>query len=176
MADKQVERLRDLIIDALAWLEDDGYVTARHDAFRPRLSLDFTSARGRVAVCVDGGRGEVEMWLAPPNRDDLEAPIDFLGGPRVMLESVLETHGLPWPSGHWSRSADAEAVVAAYVGALERLRDRELAGDWSLYRVAVEVARSGREAAFEYWISRALIDDPPLAERLERLRPLRPSG
>ena len=30
----------------------------------------------------------------------------------------------------------------------------DCASDWSLYRVAVEVARSGRDAAFEHWIWR----------------------
>jgi len=49
-----------------------------------------------------------------------------------------------------------------------RLRNMSL----SLYRVAIEVTRSGRDAAIEYWISRAAIDDPPLAHRLERLRPM----
>jgi hypothetical protein len=163
----QAERL---IVNRLAWLEADGYVPVGHDACRSRLSLDYSSALGRVSVSVDGGRGDIEIWLAPPDHDDAEAAIDFLGGPRVMMESLLETHGLPAPPGHWGRSADAEAVVSRYVGALQELRDRELAGDWTLYRVAVEVARSGRDAAFEYWISRAVIDDPPLAQRLEHLR------
>ncbi len=137
-----------------------------------RLSLDYTGAGGRVTVTVDGGRGDVEIWLAPPNPDDPDAAIDFLRGPRVMLESLLETHGLRRPPGHWGHSADAEAVVGRYVDALQQLRDRELTGDWSLYRVAVDVARTGHDAAFEYWISRAAIDDPPFAQRLERMRPL----
>ena len=68
------------------------------------------------------------------------------------------------PTGPLGRSADAEAVVGRYVGALQQLRvDPELSGDWSLYPVAREVARSGRDSAFEYWISRAVIDDPFLA-------------
>jgi hypothetical protein len=176
MADEQIKRLLDLLIDRLAWLEDDGYVPVRHDALRSSLSVYYSSARGRVTVSVDAGRGDVDVWLAPPKPDDPEAPIDFLGGPRVVLESLLETRGLPWPPSHWGRSEDAEAVVATYVSALEKLRDRELAGDWSLYRVAVEVGRSGRDAAFEYWISRAVIDDPPVAQRLQRLWPTRSSG
>lgn len=92
-----------------------------------------------------------------------------------MMESLLQTHGLRCAPGHWHRSADAEAVVGRYVGALQHLRDRELAGNWSLYGVAIEVARNGRDAAFEHWISCAVIDDPPLAPRLERLRPTRPA-
>ena len=170
MGQDQTERLLNLIIERLAWLEDDGYAPVGHDADRSRLRLDYGSARGRVSVSVDGGRGDIEIWLAPPIQDDPGAAIDFLHGPRVAMESVFETHGLQYPPGHWSRSVDAEAVVDRYVGALHQLRDHELAGDWSLYRVALEVARSGREAAFDYWISRAAIDDPPLAQRLERLR------
>jgi hypothetical protein len=176
MGPEETERLFDLVIDRLAWLEDDGYVPVGRDVCRLRRSMDYISAGCRVAVSVDGGRGDTEIWLAPPNPDDPAAAIDFLRGPRVTMESLLETHGLPCPSGHWGSSANAEAVVGRYIGALEQLRDRELAGDWSLYRVAVEVARSGRDAAFEYWISRALIDDPSLAQRLERLRSMGPSG
>ncbi|HEY6888968.1 MAG TPA: hypothetical protein VI300_14345 [Solirubrobacter sp.] len=170
--DKQTEWLLDLIIDQLEWLEDDGYMPVGHDARRSRISVGYGSARGRVNVSVDGGRRDIEIWLAPPKQGDPEARIDFLRDPHVMMESLLNTHGLPYPPGHWSRSADAEGVVCRYVGGLQQLRDRELSGDWSLYPVAVEVARSGRDAAFEYWISRAVIDDPPLAQRLERLRPM----
>jgi hypothetical protein len=171
----QTERLLNLITDRLAWLEHDGYVPVGRDVCQLRLSLDYGSARGRVTVSVDGGRGDIDIWLAPPKQDEPEAPIDFLRGLRVMMESLLDTQGLRCPPGHWSRSADAEAVVGHYVGALQQLRNRELAGDWSLFRVAVDVARSGRDAAFKYWISRAVIDDPALAQRLERLRPSGPS-
>jgi hypothetical protein len=172
MGHDQTEWLLDLIIDRLAWLEEDGYVPIAHDARRLRISLGYSSARGRVHMSVDGGRGNIEIWLAPPKQGDPEARIDFLRGPRVMMESLLKTHGLRCPPAHWGRSADAEALVGGYVGALQQLRDRELSGDWSLYPVAREVARSGRDAAFEYWISRAVIDDPLLAQRLERLRPM----
>jgi hypothetical protein len=150
-------------------------VSVGGDAHGLRGSLDYTGASGRVTVRVDGGRGDVEIWLAPPHSNDPEAAIDFLRGPRVMLESLLETCGLRRPPGHWGHSADAEAVVGRYVDALQQLRDRELTGDWSLYHVAIDVARNGRDAAFEYWISRAVIDDPPFAQRLERMRSMGPS-
>ncbi|WP_028059882.1 hypothetical protein [Candidatus Solirubrobacter pratensis] len=175
MGPERSERLLNLIIDRLVWLEHDGYAPVGRDPQGMRIRLDYSSGRGRVAVSVDGGRGDIDIWLAPPKQNNPGAPIDFLRGPRVMMDSMLTTHGLRCPPDHWSRSADAEAVVGHYVGALQQLRDRELAGDWSLFRVAVEVARSGRDAAFKYWISRAVIDDPALAERLERLRPIGPS-
>jgi hypothetical protein len=170
MGHEHSERLLGLIVERLAWLEDDGFAVATRDARGSRLSLAYSSGRGRVTVSVEGGRGDIALWLAPPDQNDPQAPIDFLRGPRVMMESLLQTHGLPCPPGHWSRAADAPAVVGNYLDALRQLRDRELAGDWSLYPVAIEVAHSGRDAAFQYWIGRAVADDPELVQRLERLR------
>jgi hypothetical protein len=174
MEDDHDEQLLNFVIDRLAWLEDDGYLPVQRHKLRSRFRLAYSSARGRVTVSVDRGRDGIEMSLAPPDPDDPQAPIDFLRSPYLMMEAYLETHGLPSPPSRWGHIIDRPAVVASYLDALPQLRD-ELAGDWSLYPVAREVSRSGRDAAFEYWIGRAVIDDPALAERLERLRSIGPS-
>src|SRR4051794_36682360 len=53
MGQEQTERLLDLIIDRLAWLEHHGYGTAGPGPSRPRPPLDYNSASGRVTVSVE---------------------------------------------------------------------------------------------------------------------------
>jgi hypothetical protein len=67
-----------------------------------------------------------------------------------MMEAYLKTHGLPDPPGRSGRVIHRPAGVDNYLDSLPQPRDRELAGDWSLYRVARAVSRSGRDAAFDY--------------------------
>ena len=76
MSHEQSQWLLDLIIDRLAWLEEDGYVPIADDPRRMGISLSYSSARGRVHVSLDAGRGDIEIWLAPPKQGDPEARID----------------------------------------------------------------------------------------------------
>ncbi|MEN3279553.1 MAG: hypothetical protein V7607_693 [Solirubrobacteraceae bacterium] len=160
-----VERLRHVVERELAWLEDDGYAQVDATELRSSVRLSYASERGRISVTADAGRGEVEIWLAPPDPGDPRAEIDFLRErPRVMLQALIAAHELRVPSGRWDKSEHADAVVAAYVGALRELRDRELAGDWS----GLDDAKSRARAAMNDEIER--IRDPQLRDLMRRYR------